>query len=244
MKKFLRKVVQKTFNVCGLEIYRVGTARTIASTRGSILFLGSQQYWEQRYRRGGTSGSGSYGRLAEFKADIVNSFVKEKGIESIIEFGCGDGNQLSLAAYPRYIGFDVSPTAIKMCTRKFANDKSKSFFLYDPLCFIDNHNTFVADLTLSLDIIFHLVEDHVFSKYMEALFDSSTKYVIIYSSNYDSRQSYHMKHREFTRWVESNAVGWKLLKKIDNVYPFDPSDPDHTSQSDFYIFEKVCSSPA
>jgi len=65
--------------------------------------------------------------------------------------------------------------------------------------------------------------------------------VIIYSSNYDGKQSYHERPREFTRWVESNASGWKRLKKINNVYPSDPSDPDNTSQSDFYISEKVCS---
>jgi hypothetical protein len=58
-------------------------------------FPGSGSFWENRYRTGGTSGSGSYGRLAEFKAEILNEFVRERGVSSIIEFGCGDGAQLS-----------------------------------------------------------------------------------------------------------------------------------------------------
>src|SRR5579864_6395854 len=75
-------------------------------------FPGSQTYWDQRYAEGGTSGSGSYGEQAAFKAEILNGFVARHGIQSVIEFGCGDGNQLSLASYPSYVGLDVSRTAI------------------------------------------------------------------------------------------------------------------------------------
>ena len=172
-------------------------------------------------------------------ADILNSFVKENNIESIIEFGCGYGNQIFLFNYSMYIGFDVSPTAIKICKERFAGDKSKSFFLYDSLCFVDNHNIFQEDLTISLDVIYHLIEDEVFNEYMKLLFSSSKKFVIIYSSNYNKNQTYYEKDREFTRWIELNAPKWKLLKKIDNKYPYDPLEIDNTSKADFYIFIKI-----
>ena len=32
----------------------------------------------QRYKKGGNSGAGSYNHLAEFKAEVLNQFVKEK----------------------------------------------------------------------------------------------------------------------------------------------------------------------
>ncbi|MBI9084342.1 MAG: hypothetical protein JEZ11_12140 [Desulfobacterales bacterium] len=73
------------------------------------------EYWERRYAQGGTSGAGSYGRLAEFKAEVLNTFVEERGVQNIIEFGCGDGNQLSLAKYPSYVGLDASKTAVTQC---------------------------------------------------------------------------------------------------------------------------------
>lgn len=60
----------------------------------------STDYWESRYATGGTSGPGSSGKLAEFKAEVLNSFVRRDNVLSVIEFGCGDGNQLSLASYP------------------------------------------------------------------------------------------------------------------------------------------------
>src|ERR1035441_5440324 len=85
-------------------------------------FPGSEKYWEDRYRLGGNSGSGSYNRLSEFKARTINDFIAGKNIFSAMEFGCGDGNNLSLIKYPKYIGLDVSPTAIKICMNKYKND--------------------------------------------------------------------------------------------------------------------------
>jgi len=203
-----------------------------------FIFPGSKSYWEHRYKNGRDSGSGSYNRLAKFKADVVNSFIKEKKLRFAIEFGCGDGNQLSLIEYPHYIGLDISPTAIKKCINRFANDKTKSFFLYDTLCFADNHNIFKAEISLSLDVIFHLTEDDIFSNYMKLLFASSRKYVMIYSSNHNGCQVYHQKNRKFTDWINQNEKKWKLIKIIINKYPQNTSDSSNTSKSDFYIFKK------
>ena len=32
----------------------------------------SKKYWENRYKKGGNSGTGSYSNLAEWKAEIIN----------------------------------------------------------------------------------------------------------------------------------------------------------------------------
>ena len=92
-------------------------------------FPGSKEYWERRYAEGGNSGAGSYNKLAEFKAEIINNFVKENCVQTVIEFGCGDGNQLSLAHYQKYTGFDVSKTAITLCKKRFKGDHTKTFRL-------------------------------------------------------------------------------------------------------------------
>lgn len=198
-------------------------------------FSGSRIYWEDRYSRGRTSGTGSYGRLAEFKADVVNSFIDEKDVISVIEFGCGDGNQLSLLNVPEYVGLDISPTSIQQCI-ELHDDDNKSFFLYDSRSFLDNQDVFEADLGLSLEVIFHLVEDQVYQKYMNHLFDAANKYVIIYSSNHEAEQENHVKHRKFTDWIEQNKPGWDQIEMIENKYPYDPDRPGETSFSDFYIY--------
>ena len=226
-------------NIRGLikKIPFIGKAATYIYIRARR-FPGTLNYWERRYLNGEDSGSGSHGRLAVFKADIINSFVKENRIGLVVDYGCGDGSQLCLANYQRYIGLDVSHKAIELCKNSFAFDNSKQFFVLNPKSYQKNLDIPLSDLSLSLDVIYHLVEDEVFHQYMSALFNSSNKYIIIYSSNHDERQLYHMKSRHFTKWIDKHAPNWQLTRKIDNPYPYNLSNPDNTSKSDFYIFKK------
>ena len=195
------------------------------------LFRGSAVYWEKRYRSDGNSGAGSYGRLARFKAEIVNNFVEAQRIKSVIEFGSGDGAQLELANYPSYIGVDVAPTIVEKTRRKFDDRPNYSFYHLPEL-----PGGTRAELALSLDVIFHLVEDRKFEAYMNRLFDSATRAVIIYSSNRDARVETHVRHHRFTDWIEKNRSDAVFMHHIPNRYPFDPADPDGTSFADFYIY--------
>jgi len=195
-------------------------------------FSSSEHYWGEWYEKGGNSGPGSYNQLAQFKASVINRFVAKESINSVIEFGCGDGNQLTLANYPRYIGYDISQRAVDMCKRKFRTDHLKSFKI------VEDYSGEKAQLTLSLDVIYHLVEDHVFEQYMERLFKASTNYVIIYSSNYESNKydtSPHVRHRNFSVWVKSEKPQWRLKCLVPNEYPY-TGDPTTGSSSDFYIY--------
>jgi SAM-dependent methyltransferase len=193
----------------------------------------SGDYWERRYRAGLTSGSGSVGELAAFKAEILNEFVRTQKIGSVIELGCGDGSQLALALYPRYLGLDVSSAAIDHCARRFARDPSKSFLWYDPARAINLAGFLGADLTLSLDVIYHLLEDQVYSRYLHDLFSMARRFVIIYSSDREERLSApHVRHRRFTLDVERDYPDFRLVRRIDNR---------HREQSfaDFFIYERV-----
>ncbi len=198
-------------------------------------FSDSTNYWINRYNSGGNSGDGSYNNFAKFKAEIINAFVAEnKTIKTVIEYGCGDGNQLRLAKYPSYIGFDVSPKAVEICKKTFLNDSTKKFKL------MENYSDEIGDLILSLDVIYHLVEDSVFEAYMTRLFESSKKFVIIYSSNTDKKrenQAPHVRHRKFTKWIENNKPQWQLSKHVPNIY-FNNSDTKTGHSLDFFIYQK------
>ncbi len=200
-----------------------------------VRFPGSTSYWEIRYARGGSSGAGSSGRLAEFKAEILNGLVQEHAIRSVIEFGCGDGRQLMLATYPNYIGLDVSKTAIRTCQSHFRQDSTKSFYLYDPGTFVDNAHLFQADAAISVDVIFHLVEDEVFAQHMRHLFGSAKRFVVIYSSNSaQPSRTRHERPRIFTDWIDRNLSDWHLLSTVPNRYP--SWDDALGSASEFYIY--------
>ncbi|MCL2029143.1 MAG: class I SAM-dependent methyltransferase [Deltaproteobacteria bacterium] len=193
----------------------------------------STEYWEKRYKEGGNSGAGSYGRLAAFKAEVINKFIVEREIGKVMEFGCGDGNQLSLLKIKKYIGYDVSPTTIANLKRKFKDEaRKKSFYL------VSNYDGGRAELILSLDVIFHLVEDAVFEEYMTRLFKAGEKYVIIYSSDQEPQEvmAPHFRHRQFSKWVTQNCPTWKLIEEIKNPYSFDQAAPNETSTADFKIY--------
>jgi hypothetical protein len=213
-------------------LYRSLSSRRGQTSRRDQSFQGSASYWDARYRSGGNSGAGSYHHLAEFKAEILNRFVHEHSITDVIEFGCGDGAQLRPAEYPNYIGVDISPAAVALCRRIFEQDTSKFFYLAAELL-----PGTTAQLSLSLDVIYHLVEDAVFFGYMSDLFAASTKYVAIYASNENkSWPESHVRHRRFTDWVAVNQPQWVLLEHVPNRYPYDPEDPDLTSFAEFFIY--------
>jgi hypothetical protein len=233
MKEIAKEIIRRT-PVVG-EIVRQTYWRLLVPRKKPEQFPGSGVYWEKRYSAGGDSGVGSYSFFAEFKADVLNEFVVTHHVQTVIEFGCGDGNQLGLANYPTYLGFDVSNTAILKCKELFRSDGHKSFRL------VSEYDGEKADLALSLDVIFHLVEDNVFEHYMRMLFEASNRYVIIYSSNTDNNRSYegtHVRHRRFTRWVQENLQHWNIVEHIPNRYPY-RGDYRKGSFAEFFIYEKA-----
>jgi cyclopropane fatty-acyl-phospholipid synthase-like methyltransferase len=197
-------------------------------------FAGSETYWRERYVKGGNSGKGSYGRLAAFKAGVVNTLVALNGYESVIDFGSGDGAQLGLAAYPRYLGVDVSPEAVDLCRARFAKDSTKQFVL------ASEYDGTRADLALSMDVIYHLIEDEVFDAYMRRLFDAALDSVCIYASAFDRDQvsrALHVKHRDFRPWIEQNQPDFKLTATVLNAFKR-ASDGGETSPADFFIYHR------
>jgi hypothetical protein len=75
---------------------------------------------------------------------------------------------------------------------------------------------------------------------MNRLFQSSTAYIIIYSSNTDVQQKIqapHVKHRKFSGWVEVHFPQWTLMDYIKNEFPYSEKDQSG-SFADFYIYKK------
>lgn len=190
----------------------------------------SASYWENRYAEGGNSGDGSGGVLAEWKADVLNRFVADRHIHNVIEFGCGDGRQLALAEYPDYLGLDVSPTALELCRERFLGDRQKTFGSL-PLA----HSITPRDLALSLDVIFHLVEDDVYGKHITDVFNASQRYVILYTTDSELEGAEwtapHVRHRRVSQGVMAENGNWRVIDRYENPYP-------GMGGSDFYVYAR------
>lgn len=194
----------------------------------SFMSFDSTRYWEQRYRTGGNSGRGSYAHLAQFKADIINQFLKERvgEIQHIVDVGVGDGNQLKLLDIDsniKYTGLDVSSTVVRKCRDMFQHFSN---FTFDTL----DNNTIKADLVLSCDVLYHLIDFNIFQDHLDMLFSLSKHYVIIYAKDEDaSDQAPHVLFRKFTHIIQQRFPQFHLIQTIPNQFPKE-------SPSSFYIY--------
>lgn len=189
----------------------------------------SSAYWENRYRTGGNSGVGSYGEVAQFKAEVINRLIDSYNIQSATELGCGDGNQLGMFRFPRYIGMDISGNAVSICQRNYAHDNTKSFVQYRPAEI--PLEPYRSEMALSLDVIYHLIEESLFDRYMRDLFSLARQFVVIYSSDSEGNDGLipQYKNRTFTRWIGENVEGWDLVERINNPHT-------NLSGADFFIY--------
>ncbi len=203
----------------------------------------SAAYWERRYARHGTSGAGSYGRLASFKADVINTFLQDNAVVEALELGCGDGNQLGLINYPRYTGVDVSKSAIETCRSRFAADNSKEFLVLG-----DGETLTKYDLTVSLDVVYHLVEDSVYLRHLQLLFEHADRFVIVYTSDSDrykplSAPPSHIRHRPVCRDISSRYPDWVLSGIFTNPFPL-ADDESNESFAEFFTFARQANNRA
>jgi len=186
----------------------------------------SDKYWEDRYKNGGNSGVASYGIYAEFKSDIINNTIKEYNIQNMCELGCGEGEHLNNITID-YTGYDVSKNVIDRNIKKYKG-KNNLLFTND----LDSINSKKFELTLSMDVILHLINDDVYYSYINNLFMLSDKYVIIYENDndYSIGMAKHNKYRKFSNDIPKN---FKLINKINNPYK------GKDTKADFYIFQKI-----
>lgn len=138
-----------------------------------------RKYWQDIYAHNGTSGAGSYGQLAEFKGKVVNDVIEKYSVDTTIEFGCGDGNQIRYMNYKNYLGFDIAPSSVDRCIKMYQNDPSKKFGYYDPQTF--NTKDFKADMVVCLDVLYHIINDSDYWKTLNCIFECAEKVVVLYT---------------------------------------------------------------
>jgi SAM-dependent methyltransferase len=241
MSKISSNTVRRIRQILGRSPFLYAVAgrvyRAVTTPKSVERFEDSQAYWLERYRTGGDSGDGSYGKLAQYKADFINGFAKEHGVKTVFELGCGDGNQMSLFELPSYVGADISSESVKIC-RDRSVGKSREFMLTD--AFERRFGAGHFDMGLSLDVIYHLVEDHHFEKYIDLLFSRASRFVLVYSSDHDAYDPAipHIKHRKFADVVARRFPNWVLQRVESNPYLKSPDAAEYGSFANFHVFEK------
>lgn len=154
----------------------------------------SYKYWENRYATGGNSGYGSYENFLTDKVKLLTQLVSDLGICSIADVGCGDCTILPHLTVERYVGYDISPTVINRHIQN-NSDVSHTFrLIHDPI-------TEPFDMALSLDVIFHQVDDVDYNEYIRHLVNTNAKYILILTMNdrilsTEHAKAAHVKYRD------------------------------------------------
>jgi glycosyltransferase involved in cell wall biosynthesis len=168
-----------------------------------------KEYWDKRYKTGGNSGAGSYGEEAKVKADYINNFIKNYKIETIQEYGCGDGANMALyKGYKQYTGYDIAPTSIELCKTNPDINQSNCRFTYNQTQINGN-----ADLALCLDVLLHQVEDKDYWQLMDLIFKRGNhQYVLLYSPSKpaDSKSAVHVRYRQIIEDVARMYQDYRL----------------------------------
>ena len=185
------------------------------------------KFWEERYKGGGDSGRGSYNtdhaNFFDFKTNYINNIIQEHKVKTINDFGCGDGNQIKdLRGFDTYKGYDISNEAVSKCSNKYENNPKYNFYS-------EYKNWAKADLSMSLDVLYHIMEDDLWLLYINDLFNFSNKLVLIYSVDDDTLKAPHVKSRNFTTYIKDNFLNYKLLNVSES-----PLMKNGTPSSQYY----------
>ena len=193
----------------------------------------SSKYWESRYAAGGNSGAGSRGHLAQYKADFLNTFFEQHSISTVVEWGAGDGYQAGLLQIEHYTGLDVSTTAVAHCRQLHVRSPHLHFYG------VNEVNSISAQVALSLDVLYHLIENRVYKAYLDRLFASAQLYVVIYACDREGGNfAKHVKPRKFTRDVAKRFPNWELILHEPNPFPLEQRGAEEGSWSDFFVYKK------
>ena len=85
----------------------------------------NQKFWNDRYKNNPKlgSGPGSRGQNAKMKRDYLDNLIAENKIETVLDYGCGDLNCLTVDAIPIYYGVDTSDVVLQKNKINFPQHK-------------------------------------------------------------------------------------------------------------------------
>ncbi len=141
-------------------------------------------------------------------------------------------------------GWTCRPRRCARASTRFADDPTKTFLPYFPGAVADPRGLLRADLGLSLDVLFHLVEPTVFETYLRDLFALSQRYVLIYASDGPRDSTIgSVTDRPFTTHLRATQPDWQLVERVPNPHAWDGNVATST-RSDFFVYQRSVSSPA
>lgn len=159
------------------------------------------------------------GEAAQEKADFVNRIIEEFRPRTIIDWGCGDGEVIKRLHLniSKYYGVEISPFMVLKLSKKFNRD----FCRFSSPKKARNLK-WRGELSMSLDVMFHLVNPIEYREYLANLFGTSDQLVLIKSPD-ETRNGMnrHVLYRKWTPDVAKLFPSWKLVRNVEDWYLYE-----------------------
>jgi len=125
------------------------------------------------------SGNGSYPDNTIEYRNFITSFLKEKNIKTIIDYGCGDWQFSKLIDWSNveYLGIECVPNLIENHNSMYTKENIKFVFLEDCKIFFSKYT---ADLLILKDVIQHWINDEIIHFLDNTI--NNFKYILITNS--------------------------------------------------------------
>jgi hypothetical protein len=159
----------------------------------------ASDYWDHRYRSGGTSGLGSVGEEREWKWSVIDSYVQD--LDDVVDIGCGDlsfweNRREHLPDDFRYFGLDVSGAVVDRNRRRYPDWRFHVGDASDPIPGIEGR------IVLCLDVLFHILDNEVYDRIVENLTRYSSEWISLstwWRNPFDFR--WRLRHLAHTKRV-------------------------------------------
>jgi len=140
--------------------------------------------------------------------------------------------------YPEYLGLDVSETSVRLCARKYEADPSKSFLLYKPGTLF-NRGFLRADMTVCLDVLYHVTDDEDYRATLRDLFSPEPAVVVLYTRLTDGTEA-----RVVPTIRDRDVLGSLAEFRDYEVSEIVPQRYRELSSADFIVLRRVAGKEA
>lgn len=131
-------------------------------------------------------------------------------------------------------GWTSAPKPRPFAASASRGDASKLFLL------LDDYAGQTADLSLSLDVLFHLVEDGVYFDYLDRLFKAGRRFVVVYATSVGNapRTLRHVRHRPVESDIATRFPDFARLTDLEAMLPAPPRAQGEGGYTRFFIYQR------
>lgn len=182
--------------------------------------------------------------LKEILLSIFGDGGETVGLPTVLDLGVGDGRQaLALSCtgvVSNVTGFDISwhivhhlKTQLNVTRHDCLERGPLYVYWYDGFELPEMVKDQGYDVAISMQVVFHLLEDALYERYMDILFSFARHVVIIHAPDSQTQlpaaAHEHMRYRIFSNWVAKLHPEWILHHKVSipSKFGFDSCDGIH-----------------